>query len=97
MRFLIFCHRQRKKRPKRATRASGAFHAAEVLISISEASRPSQHTLNSSSVVGANLLIEPFAPRQSGKTAEKWIRNFIHLFRYTEITVYSASFPQKQR
>ena len=73
MRLLIFWHRQRKKRPKRATRASGAFYVAEVLISISKASRPSQHTLDSSSVVGANLLIEPYAPRQSGKTAEKWI------------------------
>ena len=73
MRLLIFCHRQRKKRPKRATRAKSAFYVAEVLISISKASRPSQHTLDSSSVVGANLLIEPFAPRQSGKTAEKWI------------------------
>ena len=88
MRFLIFCHRQREKRPRRATRASGAFHVAEVLISISKANRPSQHTLNSSLVVSAVLLIEPFAPRQSGKTAEKWIRNFIHLFQYTEITVY---------
>ena len=73
MRLLIFWHRQRKKRPKRATGASFPFYVAEVLISISKASRPSQHTLDSSSVVGANLLIEPFAPRQSGKTAKKWI------------------------
>ncbi len=73
MRLLIFCHRQRKKRPKRATRASSSFYVAEVLISISKASRPSQHSLDSSSVVGTNLLIEPYAPRQSGKTAEKWI------------------------
>ena len=73
MRLLIFCHRQRKKRPKRARRASGAFYVAEVSISLFKASRASQHTLQSSSVVCAILLIEPFAPRQSGKTAEKWI------------------------
>ena len=70
MRLLIFWHRQRKKRSKRATRASGAFYVAEVLISISKASRPSQHTLDSSSVVGANLLIEPFAPRTCDSSAK---------------------------